>query len=275
VSCDRYFELLSARLDRELTREEAEEVELHLVGCPKCRRVGAQLAELREDFAGLEEVPAPEGFAQGVMDRIRAGDSRPKVIPLFQRPRFRALAGLAACLALAVGLYGAAQLKNNNAACDGVTPDALSEGVDAAAPQSRSAEHAEDAPQIAAYSDPGASLFKAAPPDALDSASGLPGPADMEPVSQEPVERFSDSAVLVLGRMPEGAEAFITDGPGAVSVSYNAATGEEGYNWWTEGAAEALAGLERLAQEQGITAERSSAPAEEALYDLVILEPAY
>ena len=33
MTCDRYFELLSARLDRELTREEAEEVELHLVGC--------------------------------------------------------------------------------------------------------------------------------------------------------------------------------------------------------------------------------------------------
>jgi len=275
VSCERYFELLSARLDRELTREEAEEVELHCAGCPTCRRMGAQLAELQEAFADLEDIPAPEGFAQGVMDRIRSEESKPKVIPLFQRPQFKVLAGLAACLALAVGLYGAAQMKNRNAAYDGVTPDVFSQGTDAAVPQSRSAENAEDAPQIAAYSDTDGSLFKAAPPDALDSASGLPVPADMEPVSQEPAERFSDSAVLVLERMPEGAEAFVTGEPGAVSVSYNAATGEEGYNWWTEGASEALAGLESLAREQGITVERSSDPEAEALYDLVILEPAY
>jgi len=272
VSCERYHELLSARLDRELTEEEAEELELYLAGCPRCRIVGEQLEEAREAFADLEDVPAPEGFARGVMDRVRAEASEKKVIPLFRRPQFKVLAGLAACLALAVGLYGAARMENNNAAYDGVTPDVFSQGIDAAAP--RSVENTEDAPKIAAYADPGASMFTDQASGDLDSVSELPSSADMKPVFQEPAGRFSDSAVLVLERMPEGAEAFLTGEPGTVSVSYNAATGEEGYCWWTEGASEALAGIERLAQEQGITAERSSAPAEEALYDLVILSAA-
>jgi len=270
VSCERYHELLSARLDRELTEDEAEELELHLAGCPQCRIVGEQMEEAREVFADLEDTPAPEGFARGVMERIQAEEARPKVIPLFQRPQFKALAGLAACLALAVGLYGAAHLKHDNAACDGVTPDVFSQGIDAAAP--RSVENTEDAPKIAAYADPGAPLFTDQASEDLDSVSELPSSTDMEPVFQEPAERLSDSAVLVLGRMPEGAETFLAEG--AVSVTYNAATGEEGYSWWTEGASEALAEIERLAQEQGITAERSSDPAEEALYDLVILSAA-
>lgn len=106
MNCDRYFELLSARLDREVTKEEAEEVELHCVGCGHCRIVKAQMDELREGFAGLEDVEAPEGFAQGVMDRIRG---EKKVIPLFKRPRFKAMAGMAACAALVIGLYGVVQ----------------------------------------------------------------------------------------------------------------------------------------------------------------------
>ncbi len=42
------------------------------------------------------------------MDRIRAEEPK-KVIPLFKRPQVRALAGLATCLALVVGLYGASR----------------------------------------------------------------------------------------------------------------------------------------------------------------------
>lgn len=46
------------------------------------------------------------------MDRIRTEAGEKKIIPLFKQPRFRALAGLAACAALAVGLYGASVRQN-------------------------------------------------------------------------------------------------------------------------------------------------------------------
>ena len=77
MACDRYFELLSARLDGALTQSEERELEEHMANCPECRTVGAQLAALQAGFAGLEEISAPEGFTQGVMDRIQ----KQKVIP--------------------------------------------------------------------------------------------------------------------------------------------------------------------------------------------------
>ena len=43
VACDRYFELLSARLDGALTQSEERELEEHMANCPECRTVGAQL----------------------------------------------------------------------------------------------------------------------------------------------------------------------------------------------------------------------------------------
>ena len=109
MACQRYYELISQRLDGELTEDEQQELESHLAVCPSCRALDQQLSGLHEDFFDLEEVAAPEGFAQGVMDRIRMEESK-KVIPLFRRPQFKAAAGLAACLVLCAGLYGAGQL---------------------------------------------------------------------------------------------------------------------------------------------------------------------
>jgi len=225
VTCDRYFELLSARLDRELTKEEAEEVELHCANCPKCRIMGAQLAELKEAFAGLEDVPAPEGFARGVMDRIRAEEAKPKVIPLFRRPRFRALAGLAACAVLVVGLYGAAQGLNPRISMGGASPSAQAGGEDAglsttngvsqdASMRTESVTEARCAPEGAAAG--GAAAPAPAPSSAVpeDGISGdmaaenfLIAPASVEPRVDEGAEDALELAFLQLG----GQEAY----PGA------------------------------------------------------------
>ena len=104
-NCERYLEWISARLDGELSGEEERELEEHLAQCPACRAIEGRLAALRDSLQSLEEIPAPEGFAQGVMDRVRAERSRPKVVSLFKRPQFKALAGLAACAVLCIGLY--------------------------------------------------------------------------------------------------------------------------------------------------------------------------
>ena len=99
MACQHYYELISQRLDGELTWEEEQELESHLADCPSCRALAEQLSGLHEDFSALEEIPAPEGFVQGVMDRIRMEETK-KVIPLYRRPQFKAGAGLAACLVL-------------------------------------------------------------------------------------------------------------------------------------------------------------------------------
>lgn len=268
MTCDRYFELLSARLDRELTREEAEEVELHRAGCGRCRILGSQLEELRETFASLEDVEAPEGFAQGVMERVRVVESEKKVIPLFKRPQVRALAGLAACLVLVVGLYGAsrphnldktekmdvtARSFNRNASVeDGEGPlvNATLVGPDS-----------EEVPQIAAYAAPepaqadasGGTTEKAAPNPAAEGLEGT---------------RSLVNGTTTLERMPEGAAELI---PPETAVSPT--DDQQGSIYWNL-PLEILDQIERLAQEQGIgvTAERCSAPEAEVQYNLMILQ---
>lgn len=228
MTCDRYFELLSARLDRELTREEAEEVELHRAGCGRCRILGSQLEELRETFASLEDVEAPEGFAQGVMERVRVVESEKKVIPLFKRPQARALAGLAACLVLVVGLYGASRPRNLDVKGEIMDMTVRGFSRDAASGE------LEDAPQIAAYTAPEDNeMQKAAPNPAADGLSS----------------DWADAEVtLILDRLPQGAEEVL---PPDAAVIYDEEAGGDVYTWLTT---EELAAIEKLAFEQGMIA---------------------
>jgi anti-sigma factor RsiW len=249
------LELLALRLDGPLSVEEERALELHLNACPDCRAAGAQLAALQGAFPELEEVSAPEGFARGVMDRIQE-ETSPKVIPLFKRPQVRALAGLAACLVLAVGLYGAsrphnldktekmdvtARSFNRNASVeDGEGPlvNATLVGPDS-----------EEVPQIAAYAAPGAQgLGKAVPDSPVDTERTLvPPEADV---------------ALILDRLPDGAAELI---PSGVTVSHDVESGADVYTWLT---AEELAAIEALAFEQGLlpgTTEGAPAPGRCAL----------
>ncbi len=255
MACDKYLELLALRLDGPLSVEEERALEFHLNACPDCRAAGAQLAALQGAFPELEEVSAPEGFARGVMDRIRE-ETSPKVIPLFKRPQVRALAGLAACLVLAVGLYGAsrphnldktekmdvtARSFNRNASVeDGEGPlvNATLVGPDS-----------EEVPQIAAYAAPGAQgLGKAVPDSPVDTERTLvPPEADV---------------ALILDRLPDGAAELI---PSGVTVSHDVESGADVYTWLT---AEELAAIEALAFEQGLlpgTTEGAPAPGRCAL----------
>ena len=258
MTCDRYFELLSARLDRELTREEAEEVELHRAGCGRCRILGSQLEELRETFASLEDVEAPEGFAQGVMERIR-GEEKPKVIPLFKRPQVRALAGLAACLVLVAGLYGASRRQEQDKwmlTVRSFNRDVVEEYADISAQESLRRDgdgprvnagladpETGDVPQIAAYAAPGA--------DTSAGTAGMPPDSVVDGLEDNRQKAVPDMAyaefVLTLDRMPEGGwelippETFVS--PVGLTVSV-----------------ELMEQLEQLALAQGINASRESGP---------------
>ena len=256
MACDQFLELLSARLDGALTEAEEQELEEHLAACPDCRAVGAQLSALQGAFPELEEVPAPEGFTQGVMDRIRA---EKKVIPLFKCPQFRALAGLAACLVLVAGLYRASQPVHfektikMDVTARSFSQDALTQETDGAA-------SLEEVPQIAAYAAPEATygvtsdMQKAAPNSAGD------GLEDDRPLLEgtTTLERMPEGAVELIP--PETAVTPTDDGRGSIYLDLPL---------------EVLDQIERLAQEQGIgvTAERCSAPEAEVRYNLEILQP--
>ena len=102
MNCEQMNDLLSAFLDGELTAQEEEQMHAHLEQCADCRALLEQLQTLHTSFSDLEEIPAPEGFAEGVMGCIKA-QSKPKVIPLFKHPQMRAVMGLAACAVLCIG----------------------------------------------------------------------------------------------------------------------------------------------------------------------------
>lgn len=251
MDCEKYLELLSARLDGVLTGEEERALEAHLAVCPECRALADHLAQLRDGFSGLEEREAPEGFAQEVMERIRAEEPK-KVIPLFKRPQLRALAGLAACLVLAVGLYGASRPRHLDKtekidmAVRGFSRGAQVESeefpqVNASLVDPESA----DIPRIAAYSasEPPASDMQKAAPEGQSAA--------------EEWEEFDQ--LLILDRMPEGAKELM-EGT-TVAVFRDPETGVSTYYGLTP---ETLAGIEELAYQQGlIPGTSASSPAGE------------
>jgi len=253
LACGRYHELLSARLDGLLTVEEERGLEDHLALCPACRAVGSRLAAIQTAFDDLEEVQAPEGFAQGVMDRIRA-EGKPKVRPLFKRPQVRALAGLAACLALVIGLYGMSQPRKEdgmNMMLRSFSQDAVEEFSDVSSQEALPGDGAgprvnaalagpEDAPQIAAYAMPPA-----------DTSAGTAGMEKAAPncygADSLTGDRDYAEVVLTRDRMPEGGWELIPpetfSSPVGLTVSV-----------------ELMEQLEQLALEQGIGVSRVAGP---------------
>ena len=112
MNCEQMTALLSAFVDGEVSAAEALQVREHLAQCPECRALYEQLKALHTSFSDLEEIPAPENFAQGVMSRIKA-EQKSKVVPLFRRPQLRAVMGLAACAVLCIG-FGRVAMNNGN-----------------------------------------------------------------------------------------------------------------------------------------------------------------
>ena len=272
MDCERCLEQLSARLDGELSAGEKAELEAHLARCSDCRALARELEALHGGFSGLEELETPAGFAQEVMDRIQKERLAPKVIPLFRRPQFRALAGLAACAALCVGLYGAGQLGDTafdrgEAASDtavsfysaapedaggsGGTAPAQYDTYDVAPRVNASLAEPEDTP--AARSE---APTNGAQTDAFDG-EGEP------PQSSPSQETFSQ--VLTLDALPQGAAELLS--PDTV-VSHSTADDSDTYSPLTP---EQLDAIQTLAQAQGITGDRASFEGQDGPCALVIL----
>ena len=89
--------MLSAFLDGELGENERAALLAHLETCEACRAELAALAAVHEALADETDYPAPEGFADGVMARVRAEGARRSSPRVWKR-----WAGLAACAAVIV-----------------------------------------------------------------------------------------------------------------------------------------------------------------------------
>jgi anti-sigma factor RsiW len=103
LSCEKALELVSARLDGELSHSECQQLAAHLDGCAACDGAAAQ-TELTD---GLLRSIAPEAAPSGLLQRIEAATelaSTPAPRPVQWRRWVPSFAGVAAAAALLVAL---------------------------------------------------------------------------------------------------------------------------------------------------------------------------
>ncbi|MGE5531401.1 MAG: zf-HC2 domain-containing protein [Bacteroidota bacterium] len=103
LSCEDALELVSARLDGELSHSECQQLAAHLDGCAACDAAAAQT----EVTDGLLRAIAPEAAPAGLLERIQAAAelaSSPADRPVQWRRWVPSFAGVAAAAALVVAL---------------------------------------------------------------------------------------------------------------------------------------------------------------------------
>lgn len=230
ISCERAWELLSQQLDEPLSPQEKQELEEHLAACPSCRKDKEELEQMDQALRNLGEIQAPADFTQRVMAQVQQTQSKPKVIPLWRRPQVRALAGLAACALLCIGIYRSLPQDGNlsggmvtsgqgevssqsSGTADGSQSDSATQyGVDpaqapddggsdpASVPQPRTAD---PQPEVESSGTQGSQSSGQTTPDS--SVSGFEGQSG-EPDAQNKAQPSTTSTqtVLVLYTMPDG-----------------------------------------------------------------------
>jgi len=112
--CEEYAALLDLFVDGELPPCEMERVRAHLETCPGCRAYVDDALVIRAGSPDVEDTAVPEGFAEGVMKRIREEAGKDAKIAELKRRSVRRRAGsltaLAACCTLVIllrtGGYG-------------------------------------------------------------------------------------------------------------------------------------------------------------------------
>lgn len=119
-TCEEYWAQISALMDKELAEKERLEVMEHMASCPACAQYFRDQLAIREAMEELEE-PAPAGFADGVMERVRE-TAQDKPIPEEKKtvefPHWRRWVATAACCAIAVAGVWAMGLLPGQAAKD-------------------------------------------------------------------------------------------------------------------------------------------------------------
>ncbi|MFH2035949.1 MAG: zf-HC2 domain-containing protein [Candidatus Zixiibacteriota bacterium] len=68
MSCEKYHELISARLDREISAQELETLDSHLKECPACCRFAEDLAEMREICRNSELIEMPAALEKEIVN---------------------------------------------------------------------------------------------------------------------------------------------------------------------------------------------------------------
>lgn len=128
--CKDYAALLDLFVDGELSAEEMAQVQAHLEECPGCRAYVDDVLVIRAAFPGVEDIMVPEGFAEGVMERVRADVEAEKAKRKTRRRWLGAMVPLAACCALAVLLHSGPAMSGGGAPMMREAADSGTAGID-------------------------------------------------------------------------------------------------------------------------------------------------
>lgn len=132
--CEEYAALLDLFVDGELPAEEMKRVENHLAECRGCRAYVDDALAIRAAFPDVEDTEVPEGFAQDVMERVRAASVKDEKLVELRRRGIRrwmgTAAALAACCALVVLIRSGPA--GGTAATYGSSSDSAAEDAEAA-----------------------------------------------------------------------------------------------------------------------------------------------
>lgn len=102
--CEEYAALLDLFVDGELAAEDMKRIGDHLAECPGCRSYVDDAMAIRAGFPDVEDTAVPEGFAQGVMKRVRESQDGNRRNMELGRRAFRRWMGMAAALAACCAL---------------------------------------------------------------------------------------------------------------------------------------------------------------------------
>lgn len=248
--CEEYAALLDLFVDGELPAEEMKRVGDHLAQCPGCRAYVDDALAIRAAFPDVEDTAVPEGFAQGVMERVResaAGERETAARKRRSLRRWMGTAALAACCALVILLRtgpagggsvpaGGAAINENSVTASvaedaemgmRMVPEAPAPAPAEAPAEARGAEpYCEDQAPLAAAAATEAALYKAGEDAALDLTEEEAGDLldGFSPVWEDAVERRYElnkeeyrTLLEALGRLEEVPEA--AEGPFLVVVT--------------------------------------------------------
>jgi len=112
LTCEKAESMIDAYLDDDLTNDQKEEFLAHISSCDNCKAALDFAKNVKDTLSSLPEIEVPEGFLDGIHEKIKEDKKPNKVI------HFRRYAGLAACLIIAAvvsqGPKMAEYLNNDN-----------------------------------------------------------------------------------------------------------------------------------------------------------------
>ncbi len=78
MSCDKYREMISARLDGELQKDENMILDRHLQSCPGCSRFAEELGAINQLSISVETIKMPTNIEQNLLNKTVRSSGRRK-----------------------------------------------------------------------------------------------------------------------------------------------------------------------------------------------------